>query len=68
MLLLTSIPLFSLTPSAQRKKLGKKETPEKEFRRLRTATTARALDRRSLFEKATQKLLIGSPPNPNLLN
>jgi len=33
-------PLFSLTLSAQRKKLSKKETPEKKFRPLRRATNA----------------------------
>ena len=32
LLIVTVCPLFSLTPEAQRKKLGKKEMPQKEFR------------------------------------
>ena len=51
-------PLPLLNQRAQRKKLGKKETPLKEFRRLRTATNARALDRGRFLKKATQKLSI----------
>ena len=50
-------PLFSLTPQAQRKKLGKKETPRK-FRSLRRATRGAAPRPRSLFEKSDAKTFI----------
>ena len=44
-------PLFLLMQEAQKKKLGKKKMPQERFRRLRTATNARALDRRKPFKK-----------------
>jgi len=44
-----------LTLSAQRKKLGKKETPEKNFALCGGRPTLRALDQRSLFEKSDAK-------------
>jgi len=44
-----------LTLSAQRKKLGKKETPEKSFALCGGQPTLRALDQRSLFEKSDAK-------------
>jgi len=42
-----------LTPEAQRKKLGKKEMPKKEFRRVRAATNAPRVGSAVAFEKAT---------------
>ena len=54
-LLLNHHSLFSLTPSAQRKKLSKKETPENYFAICGWRPTLRALDRRSLFEKSNAK-------------
>jgi len=44
-----------LTLSAQRKKLSKKETPEKNFALCGGRPTLRALDQRSLFEKSDAK-------------
>ena len=52
---LVSLPLFSLTPSAQRKKLSKKETPKNYFAICGWRPPLRALDRRSLFEKSDVK-------------
>ena len=52
---LVSLPLFSLTPSAQRKKLSKKETPKNYFAICGWRPTLRALDQRSLFEKSDVK-------------
>ncbi len=50
-------PLFSLTKKAQRKKLGKKETPKREFRTLRSATRAPRPRLRHLLEKAAENLI-----------
>jgi hypothetical protein len=60
-------PLFSLTLSAQRKKLSKKETPEKKFRHLRMATAERGGSAKP-FEKGLSQNFkqINSPLNPNL--
>jgi len=44
---------FSLQKEAQRKSY-QKETPKREFRPLRRATNARALDRRKLLKKLDQ--------------
>ena len=57
MLIVTVCPLFSLTQEAQRKKLGKKEMPQKEFRSLRRATNAPRVGSAPPFEKGGRKLL-----------
>jgi hypothetical protein len=55
--IVTVCPLFSLTLEAQRKKLGKKEMPQKEFRSLRRATNAPRVGSAPPFEKGGRKLL-----------
>ena len=69
-LLLIYHSLFSLTPSAQRKKLSKKETPENYFAICGWRPTLRALDRRSLFEKSNAKTFNKFPAlcEANVLN
>jgi hypothetical protein len=59
-----------LTPKAQRKKLGKKEMPQKGVSPLRRRPTLRALDRRRLLKKAGENfcadIAVKSPTNQNL--
>ena len=58
-------PLFSLTQEAQRKKLGKKEMPQENFAPCEARPTLRALDGRSLFEKATENKSVCSREVPD---